>query len=250
MIQSHTSASNSSTATPAAVGATLNRLTTAAYIAGLQAAGTIEELEQAIQAPRRPHRYRGRGYAAVAAARHAASEALCAAHALAPYIPQFKDNVLTVFGENRRLGRSRAGSTWQYAGWWAKDVLKQHGLSQRAAYDVWDWWISGYPHRAIAIVEAALAGKIPDPEMDTLKLAHASGGPINYSLEAKANDPVDSRAHQPCACGGTLFDWGGGYDRGFTFISWHCNQCANVFVEYCTDKRFAEIRKPRMPAAA
>jgi len=250
MTHSPASASQSSPARPPIASKAATRLTKAAYIAGLEAAETIEELEEAIQAPRRPHRYRGRGYAEVSAARHAASEALCAAHAYAPYIPQFKDGVLTVFGENRRLGRGRSSCTWQYAGRWAKDVLKRHGLSQRAAYQVWDWWISGYPHRAISVVEAALGGKIPDPEMDTLTFVYKGIGPINYSLEDNANDPVDSRAHRPCACGGTLFDWGSGYDHGFTRVSWHCNRCADVFVEYCTDKRFAEIRKPRMPAAA
>lgn len=250
MTHSHASAQRPPTNTPSDGRSAVNRLTKAAYIAGLEAAETIEEFEEAIQAPRRPHRYRGRGYAEVSAARHAASEALCAAHAYARYIPQFKDGVLTVFGESRRLGRGRSSCTWQYAGRWAKDVLKRHGLSQRAAYQVWDWWISGYPHRAIAVVEAARGGKLSDPRMDVLTFAYKSTGPINYSLEANANDPVDSRAHRPCACGGTLFDWGCGYDHGFTFVSWRCNQCADVFVEYCTDKRFAEIRKPRTTATA
>lgn len=217
------------------------------YLDGMRAAATAEELEAAIQAPFK-HSYRGRIWSQICEVRIAEGERICAAHPLGRFVPRYGPRrQLTVCGETYRVGRG-GNSTgvrycWHAAGQWVMEILRREGFSVRAAHRLWDGW-SGYPHRALKIVEEALAGKIPDPELNVLRPhGRTSGGPIRYSVEANEADQHDRRASRPCPCGGTLFDWGGGWSEGFDFINWHCIACPEIYTEYMTREQFYSLRQ-------
>ena len=127
--------------------------------------------------------------------------------------------------------------------------LRQNGFGVRAANQLWECSWRDYPHRALDLVEAALGGKIPDPELNVL-IRHERTGygrPIQYTVEQ--NIKGDKRATRPCDCGGTLFDWGCGHSDGFEFISWHCNACPDVFTEYMTREQLYASRQRERNAA-
>lgn len=218
------------------------------YLDGMRAATTAKELEAAIQAPFK-HSFRGRTWSTICKVRIEAGNRICEAHPHGDYVPRFgPGRVLTVRGESYKVGRGQNSTgvryVWHSAGEWAKDVLKHAGLSTRAAHRIWEGW-SDYPHRCLPIVEAALAGKIPDPRLNRL-IRHKRtgyGSPIRYTVEQNDADESDRRATRPCKCGGTLFDWGAGHSEGFEFINWHCNACPDVFTEYMTRDRLYALRQ-------
>lgn len=219
------------------------------YLDGMRAATTAAELEAAIQAPFK-HPFCGRTWTTICKVRIEAGQRICAAHPHGHLVPRLGERRrLTVCGETYRVGYGGNGTGERYvrhaAGEWAKGLLVRAGLSQQAAHAIWDEW-SDYPHRCLDTIEAALAGKLPDPELNVLIRHRVNGGhPIRLTVEQNEADKLDRRASRPCPCGGTLFDWGGGHSAGFEFINWHCNACPDVFTEYMTWERFAELRQPR-----
>lgn len=223
-------------------------MTLAQYLEGLRQAGTAAELERAIHAPF-VHPYRGRTWAAICKVRIERGKAICQAHPNGRFIPRVEGRVLSVCGESCGVVGHAHCSTgarfyWHSAGTLAKSIMKRHGLSSRAAARIWSEW-NEYPHRCLAIVEAALNGQLNDPPFDTLILSYRVSSPVNITVEANAADHVDHRATMPCVCGGTLFDWGGGFGDDLTFVHWHCNTCTRVFTEYVTQARLERIRQPR-----
>jgi hypothetical protein len=120
----------------------------------------------------------------------------------------------------------------------------KNGIGQRAAHRIWSEW-NDYPHRCLTTIDDFFAGKIPDPELNIL-IRHQRtehGRPINYSIERNDADECDRRATRPCACGGTLFDWGAGDSEGYEFVTWRCNACPDVFTEYMTHAQLYELRQ-------
>jgi hypothetical protein len=207
------------------------------YIDGLRSASTVEELETAIQAPYH------RSWRMILGIIRERAERLCASHPDSRFIPLRKGNQLEICGESHSCGRGGG-----YYGYGAEEVVKgalrRNGLSQTAAYRIWEWAAGPYLHRCIPIIADARAGKLSDPPMNRLIFAGMSCcGPINMSVEANAADDISSRATLPCGCGGTLFDWGSGYSDGFNFVSWRCNKCPRTYSEWVTDERFREIRQ-------
>jgi hypothetical protein len=209
----------------------------AEYLAGIEAATTVDELEAAIQAPFK-HPFRGAKWNRISDARIKKGLELAAAHSLGRFVPRFsggRSRTLTVCGETYKVGRGQNGAgvryTWHYAGEWAMEVLRRNGFTKRAAHRLWDGGWATYPHRSLKVVEEALAGRITDPVLNVL-IRHERtdhGRPVNYTVErAKAN----GEAMRPCPCGGTLFDWGAGHTEGFDYVNWHCNVCPDVFTEY------------------
>lgn len=218
------------------------------YLAGLRAATTADELEAAIRGSLN-HGFRGRSWSQICKVRVECGAAICAAHPHGHLVPRMTGRTLSVCGET--YGVSRGGNStgvryvWHSAEQFAVATLKRHGLSQRAAHSIWGSW-SDYPHRCLRTIEDALAGKIPDPKIDVLILSYADGRPLNYTVEQNSADELDRRATCTCpSCKGTLFDWGGGFSSGFTFVNWHCNGCSNVYTEYVSPDRFSQIRRPR-----
>lgn len=63
-------------------------------------------------------------------------------------------------------------------------LMRREGLSVRASYRVWENWAQ-YPHRCLAVIDKALAGKIPDPALNVLiaQKLYGSEKPIRYSAE-------------------------------------------------------------------
>lgn len=215
------------------------------YLDGMRGAKDAAELEAAIKAPFK-HSFSGRTWSQICKVRVEAGERIVAAHPNSFYIPRFGDRrMLTCCGETYKVGRGQNSTgvryAWHAAGVWAQSLLRQHGFGVRAAYRLWESGWQDYPHRCITFVEDILAGKIPDPEMNVL-IRRSGHLPINYSIEANEADKYDRRSHRPCECGGTLFDWGGGFDSGFEYISWHCNKCSDIFTEYMTREQFYAIR--------
>lgn len=215
----------------------------AAYIAGILTATTADELERAVQADFN-HTYRGAQWSRISNARIAAGQAICDAHPHGHLVPRWIRSDFIVAGQSLRVGRHPGSYGWAHAKAWAIPILMDHGLSRRAAYDILDSWFN-YPHRCLKTIEAALAGKIPDPVLDRLHPRHRykTVGPIRYTTEQNNADRYDKRASRPCACGGTRFDWGAGWSRGFDFINWHCNGCAYVYTEYLSPRRLTAIRQ-------
>lgn len=219
------------------------------YLQGMAAAQTADELEAALQRPFK-HAFHGRTWAAICRARIEAGNRICQAHPNGQFVPHLgARRLLTVCGETYRVGNGQNSTgvryCWHAAGQWAKGLLRSKGFSTRAAHQIWEGF-AGYPHRTLAVVEKALAGGIPDPLLNTLlkhKDRSAHGKPINYSVEQNQRDLSDRRATRPCACGGVLFDWGGGWSEGFDFINWHCNACPDVFTEYMTKEQFYTLRQ-------
>lgn len=223
------------------------KMTLAGFIAGLEAAQTAEELEAAIRADFK-HSFHGPTWSRICKARIAAGVRICAAHPNGRYVPVLGDRrQLSVLGQTYRVGRGQNSTgvryAWHYAKEWAVGLIVGAGLPVRAAHRIWDSW-SDYPHRCLAIVDDALAGRITDPVLGHLYPHERYEGaePINYSVEENDNDPHGRRATRPCECGGTLFDWGAGWSEGFNFVNWHCNKCPAVFSEYMTSGRLGEIR--------
>ncbi|MBL0928543.1 MAG: hypothetical protein IBJ15_00230 [Alphaproteobacteria bacterium] len=223
------------------------KLRLADYLDGFAAANTPDELEAAIRAPI-AHRYHGRTWRRICEARIDAGERICAAHPHGVFVPRLgPGRVLSLCGQTYRVGRG-GNSTgvrycWHAAGEWAMALLRKHGFSVTAAHRLWDGW-HDYPHRALAIVDAALAGRIPDPPLNVL-IRHQrldTTTPISLTVAANDADEVDRRASRPCECGGTLFDWGSGHSEGFAFVNWRCNACPDVFTEYMTQERLHELR--------
>lgn len=197
------------------------------YLDGMRSARDASELEAAIHAPYK-HSFRGKTWTQICNVRIEAGRRIVAAHPHSFYIPSYVgNNVLACCGQTIRVKR---GTSYQ-AGLWVQSRLRDHGFGIRAAYRLWEnnWY--DYPHRCIAFVEDVLQGKVPDPELGRL-IKHAGHAPISYTIEQNERDVIDRRAHQRCECGGDLFEWGGGYDSGFYFVSWHCNKCSDVFTEY------------------
>lgn len=228
-----------------------------AYLSGLSSAKTAEELEDAVRADFK-HPFSGPTWSRIYKVRIEAGNRICVAHPHGHYVPRFeggRSRKLTICGQTYSVGRGGNSTgvryAWHYAGDWAKGLLIENGFSVRAAYRIWESW-GDYPHRALAIVEDALAGKISDPALGVLikhdPIPGYAGSPINYSLESNEADKYDRRAHRPCDCGGTLFDWGSGHSEGFEFINWRCNACPDVFTEYMTQKQFYALRQRRVPA--
>jgi hypothetical protein len=222
------------------------------YLDGMRAAGTADELEAAIQAPFK-HSFRGRTWSQICGVRIQRGVEICDLHPHGRLVPRLgARRLLTVADETYRVGNGQNSTgvryCWHYAGEWAKGVLRANGMSQRAAYAIWEGW-SDYPHRVLRTIDAALAGELQDPPFDQLLLSHVTtAGPIRYTVEQNVADSWDRRASRPCpSCGGTLFDWGCGGGWA-TFINWHCNGCSNVYVEYVTQARLSEIRVPRFPS--
>jgi hypothetical protein len=227
----------------------MSKITLAAYLDGMKAATTASDLEAAIQVPFK-HSYRGRTWSQISKARIEAGLAIVDKSPLARYIPRYgAGRRLEVCGETYRVGRG-GNSTgvrycWHYAGAWAMDMLRREGFSIRASHRLWDGGWNDYPHRSLKVVEAALAGLYPDPELNVLRRHErtAHGQPINYSIEKNDADRFDRRASRPCPCGGTLFDWGAGHSDGFDYINWHCIACPDVFTEYMTQKDLYALRQ-------
>lgn len=216
------------------------------YLDGMRAATTAAELEAAIQADFK-HSFRGRTWSQICKVRIEAGERICACHPRGDLVPRFgPGRRLTVCGESYKVvnGGNSTGVryVWHYAGEWAMKLMRQNGLGVRASHQVWDCW-SSYPHRCLPIIEKALTGEIPDPELDVLREPYKGSNPINYSRERNIADKGDQRAMRHCPCGGTLFDWGAGYSQGFDFINWHCDKCPDVYTEYLSPGRLREIRQ-------
>ncbi|WP_448952187.1 hypothetical protein [Labrys neptuniae] len=216
------------------------------YLDGMRVATSAEELEAAIKAPFK-HSFRGRTWSQICKVRIEKGNEICAAHAHGRFVPIFGPRgLITLCGETYRMGHGQNSTgvryIWHYAKTWAIEVLARNGFSQRAAYAVWDE-CGDYPHRCLKRIEEALAGKLPDPVLDTLIWHERSyGSPIAYTVEQNNADKYDRRATRPCRCGGTLFDWGAGFSAGFDFINWHCNACPDVATEYLSPGRLYEIR--------
>lgn len=221
------------------------------YLEGLRKSATATELEAAIHAPFK-HSFHGRTWSTICKTRIECGVAICEAHPNGRFVPRMKGRALTVCGETYGVGRGQNSTgrryAWHSAGSFAKAMLKREGFSTRAAARIWDCW-SDYPHRCLSLVDEALAGELADPPLNELILAYTGGGPVNMTVEFNDADELDRRATLPCKCGGTLFDWGGGYSDDLTFVNWHCNHCSDVYTEYVTPDRFAEIRRPFAPVA-
>lgn len=227
----------------------MKQITLCQYLDGLRQAKTSSELEEAIRVPYK-HSYHGRTWSAICKLRIERGLAICEAHRHGRYVPRMIGRTLVVCGENYKVGRGMNSTgiryVWHSAEQFATATLMKYGLSRRAAHGIWDCW-STYPHRCLDVVQEALEGKLADPVLDVLTFSYTGQNPIRITVEENAADEIDSRATRDCPCGGTLFDWGSGHSAGFTFVSWHCNACPDVYTEYVSDERFATIRCPRVP---
>lgn len=228
-------------------GATLVKL--ADYLAGMEAATTAAELEAAIHAPFN-HTYSGPKWARISKVRRVAGERIVSSHPNGRFVPHFGERrTLTLCGETYRVGRGQNSAgvryVWHFAEHWARTVLVANGFSARASHLIWSTAFD-YPHRALAIVADALAGKLPDPRFNRLILwprrHHGMPVRVNRRTEAKG------RAHRDCRCGGWLWDWGCGFNGYANFINWRCDRCPRVFTEYVTDERLSAIRAPARSA--
>lgn len=218
----------------------------ASYLGGIAEAKTADELEAAIQAPYE-YGYLGPVWSRVCKARTKQGRLICAEHRLGHLVPRLEGRRLVVCGKSMRVwsGDGHMQSLF------AKRVLREQGVTVRAACLVWDWaWT--YPHRALKSLEKWERGELADPQMDTLILVKGggSGSPVNYTTEENDTDAVDRRATMGCKCGGTLFDWGGGFCSDFMVVNWRCNGCPRVFQEYVTTERMKAIRRPRFVTAS
>jgi hypothetical protein len=217
------------------------------FLNGLRAATSAAELEAAIQADFK-HPFHGPTWSKICNVRIAKGIEICDAHPLGKFVPRFgPGRKLTVCGETYKVGRGGNSTgvryAWHYAGEWAMSILRREGFSVQAANRIWEGW-RDYPHRCLAIVEKAVAGEIPDPELNVLRPhGRIDGNPIRYTIEQNDADKGDHRATRPCPCGGTLFDWGAGHSLGFEFINWHCNACPEIYTEYMTTAQLYALRR-------
>lgn len=216
------------------------------YLDGLRAARTASELDDAIRVPFK-HLYHGRTWTTICKVRMERARAIIDEHAHRPFVPRIQGRTVTVCGETYGTGKGMNSTgvryVWHSAGQFAKDVLRRNGFSQRAASRIWSAASGDYPHRCLAIIDEALAGKLADPPMNKLIFSHMGHGPIKYTVAANDADDLDRRASRPCGCGGTRFDWGCGDSDGFTFINWHCNKCRRVYIEYVSPERLCDLRQ-------
>ncbi len=223
----------------------MKRISLRDYLAGIGAATTHRDLEAALQV-QFAHPFHGPTWTRICNARIAAGEAICDASPLGQFVPRFKSRRLTVCGDTYRVARGGNSTgvryAWHGAQGWAVAILRSHGFSRRAAHTIWEQW-RRYPHRCLATIEKAMAGELPDPQLDVL-IYHERGygSPIRYSVKQNEATGRDRRASQKCRCGGTLFDWGSGHSYGLDFINWHCNACPDVATEYLSPGRLYEIR--------
>lgn len=229
------------------------------YLDGMRAAATVEELEAAIQAPFK-HSFRGRTWSRICDVRIAKGYELVDAHPRGRFVPRYagaRSRRLTLCGEEYRVGRGWNSTgvryCWHAAGCWAMAILQREGFSVRASHRIWEGW-SQYPHRVLKVIDAALAGEIPDPVIGELQPHQRFdfSRPVNHTVEENESGPDWAwRASRPCPeCGtGTLFDWGAGWGEGFDFVNWRCNGCPAVFTEYLGLGGLAALRA-RPKAAA
>jgi hypothetical protein len=216
------------------------------YLGGMLAATTADELEAAIQAPHL-HPFSGPTWSRISKVRDQRGKEICEAHSLGKFVPRVDGRTITVCGETYRVARGGNSTgvryAWHSVGEFVQSILLRDGFTKRAAYRIWDN-CGRYPHRCLAIVESALKAKYPDPQLNRLVFAYrSSAGPIRYTVAQNEADSVDGRASRPCGCGGTRFDWGCGFSDSFTYISWPCNACNAVYIEYVTPDRLEEIRQ-------
>lgn len=220
----------------------------AAMLDAIMVAPDVDTLEQVIQT--QGHPFTGPKWRAISDARVKRGEELCDAHPHGHFVPRVgARRRMTCCGETRGVGfgGNSAGEryAWHAAECWAVDVLMRNGLGRRAAHRIWGL-VGSYPHRALRVVDAALRGEIPDPELDVLQVPpyrSPSGGCVRCTLEANAADRHDRRASRMCECGGVLFDWGWSPGEGFQSISWACNACDRSYTEYVSEERLGEIRR-------
>ena len=216
------------------------------YLDGMRAATTPDELEAAFQRDRtyQKHHFQSRGMRAIEKVRIEEGIRLCDRHPHGHLVPRYGHRRrLEIGGETYRVARGGNSTgvryAWAYAEGWAIDAMIRAGLSRKAAHMVWGSF-RDYPHRALKTVEEAMAGRIPDPALNVLiRSQYAGSGPISHSVEENGRD---WRASRPCACGGTLFDWGCGHSYGFEFVEWRCNACPDVFTEHMTQTQLYALR--------
>lgn len=212
------------------------------YLDGMRRSHTIADLEAAIQARFR-HGYRGRTWKTIKRVMSESGRAICDAHEHGRFVPRFGPRrMLTVCNETYKVGRGYNSTgmryVWVYAKQFALEVLTDKGLGVRASHYVWDDCFD-YPHRALKTVEEAFAGEIKDPPLNRLIFTGKSQfGPV----EVDAAYERKHRAHRPCKCGGTIWDWGAGFSSGFTFVNWRCDGCTRMWTEYMTSERLTELR--------
>lgn len=215
-------------------------MTLTEYLDGMRQASTADELEAAIQAPHE-HPFVGKVWSRICNVRIEAGERICDASPNGRFVPRFGPRRrLTVCGQTHRVanGGNSAGVryVWSYAEDWARAILLAEGFTKRAFHSIWDSAFE-YPHRSLQAVERALAGELPDPVFDELRLLHnrSDDRPARVDRQTEA----DCRSHRPCECGddGWLWDWGGGWIGYAYHVAWHCDRCPKVFGEYLTDLR-------------
>lgn len=220
------------------------------YLEGMRSATTPDELEAAFQKDHtyRKHGFQSRGMRAIEKVRIEEGIRLCSQHPHGHLVPKYGPRRrLEISGETYRVGKGENSTgvryVWAYAEDWAIDAMMRGGLSRKAAHMVWDSFRT-YPHRALRTVERAMAGELPDPQLNVLIRHERPGsGPVRYSAEEnRREDGGTWRASRPCPCGGTLFDWGAGHSCGFEFVNWHCIVCPDVFTEYMTKKDLYALR--------
>lgn len=211
------------------------------YLTGIEQAASARELENKIQAVYE-HGYEGPAWLRISKACIARGRQLCLVSPHAHLIPLIE-------GEGARKTICVGGkwfsfnsATWMYALQRVVNALRVAGISQRAAYQLFNDALY-YPHRCLFTIEQALAGRIPDPVMDVL-IPSGKGLPIAYELADNEKRGDYKRLSQSCTVcpDGTLFDWGGGNSSGFTYTCWHCNRCGAKFIEYLSTQRFNEQR--------
>lgn len=214
-------------------------MTLTEFLDGMRRAATADELEAAIQAPFK-HPFHGRTWSRICKVRVEAGERICAADPNGRFVPRFGPRRrLTVCGQTYRIanGGNSTGVryAWSYAEDWARDILVAEGFTKRAFHSIWDSAFD-YPHRSLRVVEEALNGKLPDPELNELRLrdsGRSDGRPVRVNREIEA----ERRSHRPCECGdgGWLWDWGAGWSGYAYHVSWHCDRCPKVFGEWVAD---------------
>ncbi|MYE00094.1 MAG: hypothetical protein F4Y03_02280 [Alphaproteobacteria bacterium] len=212
------------------------------YLDGMRAASTADALEAAIQAPYE-HTFTGPTWSRICNVRIEAGERICDGHPHGHLVPKLgKRHRLTVAGEVYRVGYGGNSAGVRYA-WcaaedWARGILvDQHGFTKRAFHAVWEWAFS-YPHRALREVERALAGELPDPQLNVLTLERETldGTPIRIQRDG---EEAERRAHRLCPCDkdGRLWDWGAGWSGYAYHVAWYCDRCAAIYGEWTADLR-------------
>lgn len=223
-------------------------MTLSQYLNGLSSATTVEEMEAAIQASYKHKTYHGPTWSRICKVRDTRGREIAHSHPLGQYMPRWEGRKLVVCGEvYGSIGRSGNAAGHRYAmhsaGEFVQSVLKSKGFSTRAACRIWASWAQ-YPHRCIGVIQAARKGELADPPLDTLIYCGQSCGPVNQTVEANDACTYDKRATLVCKCGGTLFDWGGGYSDTFFFVNWRCNRCPDTYTEYMSEERRNQVRQP------